>query len=63
VVAGQEILAEQSIVVGDTPLDVKSAHGAGMACLGVASHHFNADQLHASGADYVVTSLTEALPV
>lgn len=63
VVGGQEIRADQAVVVGDTPLDVSSAHGAGMVCIGVGSHHFNAEQLRASGADYVVTSLTERLPI
>lgn len=63
VVGGQEILPEQAVVVGDTPLDVTSAHGAGMACIGVGSHHFNADQLRESGADYAVASLTEKLPI
>ncbi|MEO8689449.1 MAG: HAD hydrolase-like protein [Solirubrobacteraceae bacterium] len=34
-------------MVGDTPHDVDGAHAAGMACVGVGSHHFDVDQLRA----------------
>jgi phosphoglycolate phosphatase-like HAD superfamily hydrolase len=49
--------------VGDTPNDVAAAHAAGIQCVGVASHKFNADQLTAGGADYVIGSLKEELPL
>ncbi len=39
---GQEIYPEQAVVVGDAPFDVRSAHGAGMVCIGVGSDHFDA---------------------
>jgi hypothetical protein len=29
----------------------------------VASHHYTAEQLRAGGADYVIASLTEGLPL
>jgi phosphoglycolate phosphatase len=61
-VYGESVLPEQAIVVGDTPHDVAGAHAAGMACLGVGSHHFNAEQLHDAGADYAVGALTDPLP-
>ena len=40
-----------------------AAHAAGIQCVGVASHKFNADQLAAGGADYVIRSLKEELPL
>lgn len=61
-VYGAAVSPEQAIVVGDTPTDVVGAHAAGMECVGVASHHYDADQLRAAGADYVIESLTEGLP-
>jgi phosphoglycolate phosphatase len=61
-VYGEEIAPSQAFTVGDTPLDVSGAHAAGIECVGVGSHHFNADQLREAGADYAVTSLEEGLP-
>ena len=61
-VYGETVTPEQTIAVGDTPLDVEGAHAAGIECVGVASHHFNVEQLRAAGADYVVSSLEEGLP-
>ena len=60
---GEPLSASQCLVVGDTPNDVAAAHAAGIQCVGVASHKFNADQLAAGGADYVIGSLKEALPL
>jgi phosphoglycolate phosphatase len=62
-VYGEPVAAEQAIVVGDTPSDVESAHAAGIACVGVASHNFNVDQLREAGADVVLASLAEGLPL
>lgn len=62
-VYGEPLDATRAIVVGDTPHDVEGAHAAGVACVGVGSHHFTADQLREAGADYAITSLCEGLPV
>jgi phosphoglycolate phosphatase len=62
-VYGEELAPEQALAVGDTPLDVKGAHAAGIQCVGVASHHFDEDQLREAGADYVLGSLAEGLPL
>ena len=62
-VYGAALTAAQCVVVGDTPHDVEGAHGAGIACVGVASHNFTAEQLRAGGADYVIGSLTDGLPL
>ncbi len=62
-VYGEEVSPQQCLVVGDTPHDVEGAHAAGIACVGVASHNFDAGQLRAGGADYVIASLKEGLPL
>lgn len=62
-VYGEPLCAEQCLVVGDTPHDAEGAHAAGIKCVGVASHNFNADQLREGGADYVINSLTGGLPL
>lgn len=61
-VYGDEVSPAQAIAVGDTPLDVKGAHAAGIECLAVGSHNFNADQLRQAGADYAIPSLEDDLP-
>ncbi|MGH9063958.1 MAG: HAD family hydrolase [Acidimicrobiales bacterium] len=62
-VYGEPLGPERCIVVGDTPHDVEGAHAAGMACVGVASHNFDTDQLREGGADWVIGSLREGLPL
>jgi phosphoglycolate phosphatase len=62
-VYGEDVDPHQCLVIGDTPHDAEGAHAAGIACVGVASHNFDADQLKAGGADYVIASLTEGLPL
>jgi phosphoglycolate phosphatase-like HAD superfamily hydrolase len=62
-VYGEPLSPAQAIVVGDTPHDVEGAHAAGMACVGVGSHHFNVEQLREAGADYAIASLQEPLPL
>src|ERR1700686_1647545 len=61
-VFGEPLSAQQAIAVGDTPHDVEGAHAAGIACIGVGSHHFSVDELREAGADYTVGSLAEKLP-
>ena len=60
---GGAVSASHCVVVGDTPLDIAAAHGAGAIALGVASGHFSVAQLQDAGADYVLTSLEEDLPL
>jgi phosphoglycolate phosphatase-like HAD superfamily hydrolase len=62
-VYGEPVTPRQCLVVGDTPHDVEGAHAAGIECVGVASHHFSVEQLRAGGADYVIASLSEGLPL
>ncbi len=63
VVSGGSVTPDQAFVVGDTPHDVAAAHAAGVPCVGVASHHYTAGQLRAGGADWVIDSLAEGLPL
>jgi phosphoglycolate phosphatase len=62
-VYGETVTPQQAIAVGDTPLDVEGAHAAGIECIGVGSHHFGVDQLREAGADYVIDSLKDGLPL
>jgi phosphoglycolate phosphatase len=47
--------AEQTVAVGDTPLDVSSAHEAGCRCVAVATGRYARNELR--GADVVIPSL------
>jgi phosphoglycolate phosphatase-like HAD superfamily hydrolase len=51
------------LVVGDTRHDVEAAHGAHAVAVGVATGRYDVDALRAAGADYVLHSLEEPLPV
>ena len=63
VVLGQAVEPSDARVVGDTPLDVKAAHGAGAVAVGVATGHFSTGELRAAGADHVLATLEEELPL
>jgi|ERR1039458_3384999 phosphoglycolate phosphatase-like HAD superfamily hydrolase len=62
-VYGEPVSEAQALVIGDTPHDVEGAHAAGIACVGVGSHHFSVEQLRDAGADYAIASLEEPLPL
>lgn len=47
---------ERTVAVGDTPLDISTAHAAGCRCIAVATGHFDRDELR--GADTVMADLT-----
>jgi len=49
--------------VGDTPLDIEAAHGVGAIGVGVATGHYSVEELRAAGADHVLRTLEEELPV
>jgi phosphoglycolate phosphatase len=53
---------EQVMVVGDTPLDIAAARGAGVVSVGVASGRYGVEQLYAAHADHVLASLVEPFP-
>jgi phosphoglycolate phosphatase-like HAD superfamily hydrolase len=59
---GRPLDPRHVMVVGDTPLDIEAAHGAGAIAVGVASGHYSVDQRQKARADYVVASLVDPLP-
>ena len=61
-ILGTPIDSHSVLVLGDTPKDISAAHAAGAIGVGVASGHYNTDELREAGADYVLGSLIEALP-
>ncbi len=54
---------DEVLVVGDTPHDIAAAHGADAVGVGVATGSYAKDQLAEAGADYVLGSLEEGLPL
>jgi phosphoglycolate phosphatase-like HAD superfamily hydrolase len=48
-----------TVLVGDTPLDVRAAHEAGARAVAVASGPYGADELAAAGADAVLADLRD----
>jgi phosphoglycolate phosphatase len=61
-VLGHDVDLARVAVVGDTPLDVQAARGAGAIAIGVATGHYSVDELRAAGADHVLETLEEELP-
>lgn len=51
---------DRTVVIGDTPQDVKGAHDAGVRAVGVATGSSTVDDLTAAGADAVLPDLTDA---
>lgn len=59
---GGDLSAEQVYVVGDTPRDVAAGRAAGATAVGVATGHYDVDELGAAKADHVLHSLTDPFP-
>lgn len=63
VAADGELDRDACIAIGDTPLDVEAAHGAGIRVISVATGEYGVEALRQAGGDWVVTDLTApALP-
>ncbi|MGH3719112.1 MAG: HAD family hydrolase [Pseudonocardiaceae bacterium] len=60
-VLGTPVNPHQVWVIGDTPLDIAAAHGAGAVAIGVASGVYTTDALRDAGADHVLSALTDEL--
>ena len=61
---GAELLGEdwedcRIVVIGDTPLDVKAAHGCGADCIAVATGGHSLETLKVTKADWVFATLAE----
>lgn len=50
------------IAVGDTPRDVRAAHGAGIRVVGVATGSYTVEQLREAGADWPIESVERDFP-
>jgi phosphoglycolate phosphatase len=61
--AGRDLERDEVLDIGDTPLDIDAAKEAGAVAVGVASGHYSKEQLTGAGADFVLGSLMEALPL
>jgi phosphoglycolate phosphatase len=60
---GGPVDPKEALVVGDTPHDIVAAQDAGAFAVGVATGHFTKEELRGAGADYVLGSLEEDLPL
>jgi phosphoglycolate phosphatase-like HAD superfamily hydrolase len=60
---GQDVPNDDIFVVGDTPLDIQAAHAVGCTAIAVATGKFDAAALREAGADHVLKTLEEDLPV
>jgi phosphoglycolate phosphatase-like HAD superfamily hydrolase len=49
----------ETVLVGDTPLDVRAAHEAGARAVGVASGPYGVEDLRGAGADSVLEDLND----
>ena len=59
---GTSLDLRQVAVVGDTPLDISAAQGAGVVSIGVATGKYDLDELRAANPDYALADLTEPFP-
>jgi phosphoglycolate phosphatase len=62
-VLGASVDPHRALVVGDTPLDIDAAHAASAIGVGVATGHYDVEQLREAGADAVLRTLEEELPL
>jgi phosphoglycolate phosphatase len=62
-VSGGTLDMRRCMGIGDTPRDVTGAHGAGITAVAVATGNYSADQLREAGADHVLDTLEDELPL
>lgn len=60
---GRDVRNTEIYVIGDTPLDIAAAHEAGCTAIAVATGHYDSAALRAAGADHVLATLEEELPL
>jgi phosphoglycolate phosphatase len=56
---GVELPATRTVLIGDTPLDVRAAHEAGARSVAVASGSYRPEELREAGADAVLEDLRD----
>jgi phosphoglycolate phosphatase len=60
---GCDVPNSEIFVVGDTPRDVEAAHAVGCTAIAVATGHHDAEALREAGADHVLDTLEQELPL
>ena len=60
---GRDLPNQDVLVIGDTPLDIDAAHTEGCTAVAVATGRFDRAGLEQAGADYVLDTLEEELPL
>ena len=60
---GADVPNEQIYVIGDTPLDITAAHAVDCTAIGVATGRYDKDALREAGADHVLDTLEQELPL
>ena len=60
---GRDVPNTEIYVIGDTPLDIAAAHAAGCTAIAVATGHYDREALQDAGADHVLATLEEELPL
>jgi phosphoglycolate phosphatase-like HAD superfamily hydrolase len=60
---GEDVPNTEIYVIGDTPLDIQAAHAVDCTAIGVATGHYDRAALLEAGADHVVETLEEELPL
>jgi len=62
-ILGRDMPNELVYVIGDTPLDIDAAHAAGCTGIGVATGRYDRRALLEAGADQVIESFEEDMPL
>jgi phosphoglycolate phosphatase len=62
-VSGDTLDRDRCFSCGDTPRDVEAGHGAGIRVVGVATGEFTVEELREAGADAVIRSFRDGLPL
>jgi phosphoglycolate phosphatase len=60
---GRDVPNRYIFVVGDTPLDIQAAHTVDCTAIAVATGKYDAAALREAGADHVLETLEEELPI
>jgi phosphoglycolate phosphatase len=60
---GRDVPNTEISVIGDTPLDVQAAHAVGCTAIAVATGHYDVAALREAGADRVVETMEQPLPL
>jgi phosphoglycolate phosphatase len=60
---GCDVPNSDIFVIGDTPLDISAAHAVDCTAIAVATGHYDAAALREAGADHVIETMEEELPL